>query len=72
MHWEGLSQNEESDSEISDIDSDFFDEADYTVDKLIEHIQLNWKSNVKKNLSISVKINSAYNNSNERNYKIRT
>jgi hypothetical protein len=72
VHWEGLSQNEESDSEISDIDSDFFDEADYTVDKLIEHIQLNWKSNVKKNLSISVKINSAYNNSNERNYKIRT
>ncbi len=42
-HWEGLSEDEESDIEISD-DDDFFDEADNTVDKYIENILLNWKS----------------------------
>ncbi len=46
MHWEGLS---ESDIEISDVDNDFFDEADNTVDKYIENIQLNWKSEAKNN-----------------------
>jgi hypothetical protein len=49
VHWEGLSENEESDIEISDIDDDFFDEADNTVNKFIENIQLNWKSEAEKN-----------------------
>jgi lipopolysaccharide export LptBFGC system permease protein LptF len=44
VHWERFSEDEESDIEISDIDDDFFDEADITVDKFIENIQLSWKS----------------------------
>jgi predicted nuclease of predicted toxin-antitoxin system len=38
VHWEGLPENEESDIEILDVDDDFFDEADNTVDKYIENI----------------------------------
>jgi hypothetical protein len=44
VHWEGLSKNEESDIVSSDVDNDFFDKADNTVDEYIENIQLNWKS----------------------------
>ncbi len=49
VHWEGLSENEESDIEISDIDDDFFDDADNTADKFIENIQLSWKSEAENN-----------------------
>jgi hypothetical protein len=35
VHWEGFSEDEESDIEISEIDDDFFDEADITVVKFI-------------------------------------
>ncbi len=48
-HWEGLSENEESEIEISDVDDDFFDEADITVDEFIEYIQLSWKSEAENN-----------------------
>ncbi len=44
MHWEGLSEDEESDMEICDVYKDFFDEADDTINKYIEIIQQNWKS----------------------------
>jgi ABC-type antimicrobial peptide transport system permease subunit len=49
VYWEGLSENEESNIEISNIDDDFCDEADNTVNKFIKNIQLNWKSEPKKN-----------------------
>jgi glycerol kinase len=49
VHWEELSENEESDSEISDAYDAFFDKADNPVDKYIEIIQLNWKSQAQNN-----------------------
>ncbi len=49
VHWEKLSEDEESNIEISNVDNDFFDEADNTVEKYIENIQLNWKSEAENN-----------------------
>ena len=49
VHWEGFSDDKESDIEFSDNDNNFLDEADTTVDKIIENIQLNWKSEADNN-----------------------
>ncbi len=48
-HWEGLSEDEESNIEVSDVDDDFFDEADDTIDKYIENIPLSLKSEATNN-----------------------
>jgi hypothetical protein len=38
VHWKGFSEDEDCDIEITDIDNDFFDEANITVDKFQENI----------------------------------
>ncbi len=47
MHWEEQSKNDKSGTDTSNVENNFFDEADYTVNKYIENIQLNWKLEAK-------------------------
>jgi hypothetical protein len=57
VHWEGFSEDEGGDIEISDIDNDFFDEADITVHKFIENIQLSWKSDADNTIFLNQRRN---------------
>ncbi len=45
VHWEGLSEDKESNIKITDID----DEVDNTIDKYIENDELSWKSEAENN-----------------------
>ena len=66
-----LSDNKESDIQISNVDHDLFDEANNTVHKYIENIQLNWKSNTNNVKCVLWKAerNSASDKGDENDYK---